>query len=86
MCNLSDAIVQRGFKRGFKKGFEKSLDGQIKLIEVIMQRMNKTFEEVLSIPDFTEAEKNALRFRFHTTREGACTDGGAPDALQTGEL
>lgn len=59
MCNLSDAIEQRGEARG-------KVEAQAKMIEQIMKMMNWSLEEALAKFEFSDTEKNAIRLRLQS--------------------
>lgn len=56
MCNLSDAIEQRGIEKG--------IDIQAKIVEGFMRKLNIPLEEALEIPGLSDKEKNAIRLRL----------------------
>lgn len=60
MCNLSDAIEQRGIEKGIEKG----IDIQAKIVEGFMRKLNIPLEEALEIPGLSDKEKNAIRLRL----------------------
>ena len=56
MCNLSDAIEQRGIEKG--------IDIQAKIVEGFMRKLNIPLEEALEIPGLSDKEKTAIRLRL----------------------
>lgn len=66
MCNLSDAIEERGIKKGLEKGLEQGLEqglelgGVNKLIEQICRKMKKN-KDVTTIAEELEEEPAVIQ-------------------------
>lgn len=58
MCEFLDKVEKRGFEKGFSEGFTEGFsEGLSKVIKILMEKLNISFEEALDILGIPDSEK-----------------------------
>ena len=62
MCEFLDKVEKRGFEKGFSEGFTEGFlegftEGLSKVIKILMEKLNISFEEALDVLGIPDSEK-----------------------------